>query len=243
MGQLRGAIRQISGWGLFIAAFAFGGCASPIEIKTAARAEVNLINALDEAVVNLQTGLTHFHEAQAARIREEGRALIARQAIDAAFPLTQKQQVKVTADKLFEEHKAAVQPWIDYAFRTPDFDASIERLEKRKEKIADPLLKAAIEKQLQDLKVQRLDAAAGKPKAVQDIEKIVLDDLAAEENAAKRADNLLDILRAQIGVMKNMAEKVDAWLAIDVTLTQEQADALKASLSAATKALQGGGKP
>ncbi len=242
MGQVRGAIRQISGWGLFIAAFAFGGCASPIEIKTAARAEVNLINALDEAVVNLQTGLTHFHEAQAARIREEGRALIARQAIDAAFPLTQKQQVKVTADKLFEEHKAAVQPWIDYAFRTPDFDASIERLEKRKETIADPLLKAAIEKQLQDLKVQRLDAAAGKPKAVQDIEKIVLDDLAAEEDAAKRADNLLDILRAQIGVMKNMAEKVDAWLAIDVTLTQEQADALKASLSA-TKALQGGGKP
>jgi len=242
MGQLSEAIRHISGWGVFIATFALVGCASPIEIKTAARAEVNLINALDEAVVNLQTGLAHFHGVQAARIREEGRALIARQAIDAAFPPTQT-QAKVTADKLFEEHKAAVQPWIDYAFQSPDLDASIERLEKRKEKVADPLLKAAIEKQLQDLKVQRLDATAGKPKVVQDIEKIVLDDLAAEENTAKRADNLLDILRAQIAVMKNMAEKVDAWLAIDVTLTQGQTDALKASLSAATKALQGGGKP
>jgi hypothetical protein len=226
-----------------MATIALVGCASPIEIKTAARAEVNLINALDEAVVNLQSGLTHFHEAQATRIREEGRVLIAQQAIDAAFPLTQTQQARVPADKLFEEHKAVVQPWIDYAFRTPDFDASIERLEKRKDKIADPLLKAATEKQLQDLKVQRLDATAGKPNAVRDIEKIVLDDLAEEATAAKRADNLLDILRAQIAVMKNMAEKVDAWLAIDVTLTQEQADALKASLSAATKALQGGGKP
>jgi hypothetical protein len=243
MRQSSKAIRQIAGWGLLIATIALVGCASPIEIKTAARAEVNLINALDEAVVNLQTGLTHFHEAQAARIREEGRVLIAQQAIDAAFPFTHEQPVKVTADKLFEKHKAAVQPWIDYAFRAPDFDASIERLEKRKEKITDPLLKAAIEKQLQDLKVQKMDATAGKPKPVQDIEKIVLDDLAAEEIAAKRVDDLLDILRAQIAVMKNMAEKVDAWLAIDVTMTPEQADALKASLSAATKALQGGGKP
>ena len=72
MGQLSEAIRHISGWGVFIATFALVGCASPIEIKTAARAEVNLINALDEAVVNLQTGLVHFHGVQAVRIREEG---------------------------------------------------------------------------------------------------------------------------------------------------------------------------
>ena len=71
----------------------------------------------------------------------------------------------------------------------------------------------------------------------------MLDDLAAEAKAATSVNDLLDILRAQIAVMKSMAQKVDAWVATDVTVTQEQADALKASLSAAAKALQGGGKP
>lgn len=243
MGQSSQTFRRYIGFGMLVATLGLVGCVSPIEIKTASRAEVSLISALDDAVVSLQTGLTQFHEAQAARIREEGRVLIAEQAIDAAFPFKQEQPTKVTADRLFEEHKVAVQPWIDYAFRAPDFDASIERLEKRKEKITDPLLKAALEKQLQDLRVQKADATTGKPKPVQDIEKIVLDDLTAEENAAKSVNDLFDILRAQIAVMKSMAEQVDAWLAIDVTVTQEQADALKKSLSAATKALQGGGKP
>lgn len=243
MGQLSQAFRRIVGWGILAATIALVGCVSPVEIKTASRAEVGLINALDDAVVKLQTGLIQFHEAKAARIREEGRVLIAQQAIDAAYPLKQEQPVRVTADKFFEDQKVAVQPWIDYAFRTPDFDASIERLERRKEKAGDPLMKAALEKQLEDLRVLKADATAGKPKPVQDIEEIVQDDLAAEEKAAKRLDDLLDILRAQIAVMKSMAEKVDAWLATDVTVTQAQADALRTSLSAATKALQGGDKP
>ena len=243
MGEANQAFRRIVGRGLFVATILLVGCVSPIEIKTASHAEVGLIDALDSAVGNLQTGLTQFHEAQAARIREEGRMLIAQQAIDVAFPLKLGQPVRVTADRLFNEQRTAVQPWIDYAFQAPDFDASIERLEKRKEKATDPLLKAALEKQLQDLRVQKVDATAGKPQPVQDIEKIVLDDLAAEAKAATSVNDLLDILRAQIAVMKSMAQKVDAWLATDVTVTQEQADALKASLSAAAKALQGGGKP
>jgi len=232
-------LRRIMGWGALLLTIAFCGCASPSEIKTASRAEIGLINALDDAVGALQTGLAQFHQAQAVRIREEGRMLIAQQAIDVAFPLTQGNPTRVTADRLFEEQRAAVQSWIDYAFQAPDFNGQMERLQKRKAKAADPLLRAALEKQLQDLTVQKADATAGKPQAVQDIEKIVLDDLAAEAKAAASVSDLLDILRAQIAVMKGMAEKVDAWLAIDVTVTQQQADALRTSLSAATKALRG----
>lgn len=243
MGEANQAFRRNVRCGLLGAIILLAGCVSPSEIKTASRAEVSLINALDGAVTSLQTGLTQFHAEKTARIREEGRVLIAQQAIDAAFPLRQQQPVMVTADRLFEEQRVAVQPWIDYAFQAPDFDASIKTLEKRKERASDPLLKATFEKQIQDLMVQQADATAGKPKPVQDIEKIVLDDLAAEENAARSVHDLLDILRAQIAVMQSMAEKVDAWLAIDVTVTQQQADALRTSLSAATKALQGGAKP
>jgi hypothetical protein len=243
MRQPRQDLRVIAGWGLLGATMLLAGCVSPVEIKTASRAQVTLINGLDDAVSNLQTGLTQFHAGKTARIREEGRVLIAQQAIDVAFPLKREQPVMVTADRLFEEQKVAVQPWIDYAFQAPDFDSSIKTLEKRKEQATDPLLRAAFDKQLQDLKVQKGDATAGKPKPVQDIEKIVLDDLAAEDNAARSVNDLLNILRAQIAVMKSLAEKVDAWLAIDVTVTQQQADALRTSLSAATKALQGGGKP
>ncbi|HWT77468.1 MAG TPA: hypothetical protein VN648_01545 [Candidatus Methylomirabilis sp.] len=236
-------LRRIMGWGLLLLTIAFCGCASPSEIKTASRAEIGLISALDDAVGALQTGLAQFHQTQAARIREEGRMLIAQQAIDVAFPLTQGNPTRVTADRLFEGQRTAVQPWIDYAFQAPDFDAQMERLQKRKAKAADPLLRAALEKQLQDLTVQKADATARKPQPVQDIEQIVLDDLAAEAKTAASVSDLLDILRAQIAVMKSMAEKVDAWLAIDVTVNQQQADALRTSLSTATKALHGRERP
>jgi hypothetical protein len=42
--------------------------------------------------------------------------------------------------------------------------------------------------------------------------------------------------------MKSIATKVDAWLAIDVSVSEEQADSLKKALVGAGKQLGGGGK-
>jgi hypothetical protein len=40
--------------------------------------------------------------------------------------------------------------------------------------------------------------------------------------------------------MKQMAVRIDAWLAIDVTVTQDQADALRQAVSSAAGSLGGG---
>jgi hypothetical protein len=214
------------------------GCATPIEIKNGSRAQVDLVGAMDGAVADLQKSVSQFHQAREARIREEGRILVARQAIDAAVTGARAED-PLTADQLFTDYKAQIQTWVDYAFQGPRIEEEIARLTKRIAEERDPIAKQAMTMNLEDLEVRRASLAA-KPPAVARLEKIVQDDLANEGKAAAAVDHALTVLRAQVALMKAMAARVDAWLAIDVTVTEEQADGLRQSFAEATRALGGG---
>jgi hypothetical protein len=213
-----------------------GGCVTPIEVKQASKAQLDLLTTLDGAVGDLQQSLDQFHKSKKARIQEEGRIWIARQAIETRFPKAPKRLV--TADDLFEAHKTAVQPWIDYAFLADDVQAAITRIDERLNAVKDPAVQTQLTLEKQDW--QRLQQElAKKPEAVKQIEDVIVADLNDENKTATNVNNLLEILRAQVVLMKQLAARVDAWLAIDVTVTQEQADALKAGFSAAASALGG----
>lgn len=219
-----------------MALIAFGGCVTPIEVKQASKAQLELLGSLDSATSDLQQSLGQFHRSLEARIREEGRIWIARQAIEVAYPAGS--DATVTADALFNGHKESVQPWIDYAFLSEDIDATIARLQARRSKATDPALKIQLENEEQTWQRRKLFLVK-KPPAVKEIEAVIMDDLKSEMMTAADINKLLDILRAQIAVMKQMAGRIDAWLAIDVTVTQEQADALRQAFSDATASLRG----
>lgn len=215
---------------------ALGGCVTPIEVKQASKAQLELLTSLDDATGDLQQSLGQFHRSLEARIREEGRIWIAKQAIEVAYPAGS--DAMITADALFNGHKESIQPWIDYAFLSDDIDATIARLQQRKNKATDPALKIQLENEEQTWQRRKL-LLLKKPPAVKQIEAAIMDDLQGEMMTAAEIDKVLDILRAQIAVMKQIAGRIDAWLAIDVTVTQEQADALRQAFSAAAASMRG----
>ena len=219
----------------------FAGCTTPIEVKTASKAQLDLLTALDGAVSDLQQSFDQFHNAKEARIREEGRMLVARQAIAALYP-SNRPMKQMTADALFESYDANVQPWIDNAMALPDVEAQIVSLTKKIAATTDPVLKGRYTLALQDLQELRARLVRNKPAAVTEIEEVILADLSNERQTAQSVRHVLDILRSQIAVMKSIASKVDAWLAIDVNVSQEQADSLKDALVGARKAFAGDGQ-
>jgi hypothetical protein len=214
-----------------------GGCVAPIEVKQASKAQLELLTTLDTAASELQQSLGQFHQIIEARIREEGRIWIAKQAIEVAYPAAAA-EATVTADALFKGHRELVQPWIDYAFVSADIDATIARLQDRRRKATDPALQIQLDNEVLTWQNRKLGLAK-KPEAVKQIEAVIVDDLNGEGKTAEEINKVLVILRAQIALMKQMAARIDAWLAIDVTVTQEQADALRQAVSTAAGSLGG----
>jgi hypothetical protein len=216
---------------------ALGGCVTPIEVKQASKAQLDLITALDSAAADLQQSLAQFNQSIATRIREDGRIRIAAQAIEVAYP--QMSNADVTSDALFKGHEASVQPWIDNALISQDIDATIAQIQDQKKKTTNPALQIQLDNEEQDLQKRKL-SLANKPPQVREIEGVIVNNLNSQLKTATEINKVLDILRAQIAVMKQMAARVDAWLAIDVTVTQEQADALRAAFSAAASSVGAG---
>src|SRR5262249_44654311 len=110
--------------------------------------------------------------------------------------------------------------------------------QERRNKVTDPALKIQLDNEEQTWQRRKLFLTK-KPPAVKQIEATIMDDLNGEMMTAAEINKVLDILRAQIAVMKQMAGRIDAWLAIDVTVTEEQADALGQAFSAAATSLGG----
>ena len=231
-------ITVLATFGVLGIAMLFQGCATPIEIKKASVAQVELIDSVDSAVVNLQMALDQFHRDKRNRITEEGRMLIARNAINVAVS---KSNSMVTANQLFDTYEVKIEPWVNNAFEEPVIDERITALEKKIEAATDPVLKVAMQNDLDDLKLLRSNLK-NKPKPVKEIESIIMEDLENEKTTAKHNRKMLEILRAQVALMKAMHGKVDAWLAIDVTVTQDQADALKDSFGSAYQEIKGGNR-
>jgi hypothetical protein len=230
------------------------GCATPPEVKTASRAQLELVDALDKAVADLQRGIDRFHDAKLRKTKEEGRILIARQAIDVAAG-DPRNPPQVSADQLFLKFEADVAPWIDYAFTSETVEksiaehrAKIARIDKslqgsdldesKRQSLA--VLKNSLTNDLDDLRL--LEARlTNKPPDVVEIEKVIEDDLQRERKSQDRVSLLLTVLREQIANMRAMAARVDSWLAIDVTVDQEQVDALEKAYREASAALDKGG--
>ncbi len=217
------------------------GCATPIEVKTASKAQLTVIDALDTAIGDLKQAFDQFHSDKEARIQEEGQMLVARQAIATLYPQNRPMK-QIIADALFESYNTNVRPWIDNALLWRDIDSQIASLTKQIAGTTDPALKGRYTLALQDLQEVRARIVKNKPAPVAEIEEVIADDLDRERHTANDIDRLLASLRSQIAVMKSMATKVDAWMALDVSVSQEQADSLKQALIGAGKQLGAGGK-
>jgi len=207
------------------------GCVStPIEIKTASRKQLELIDSLDQAAADLQAALDRFHSDNETLITQEGRMLIARQAIDLA--VSSAGGDTVTADQLLQIYKTEIEPWIDNAFRSSSLEARVTQLQERISATTDPIARNGLEMKLDDL---RLDLArlGNKPPPVVALEAVIKKDLNDETKTAERNRLMLEILRSQIALIKTMQTRVDTWLSIDVTLTQDQIDSLKSAYTTA----------
>ena len=210
---------------LLATAMLMQGCATPIEVKNASKAQIELIKAVDDAVVNLQTSFDQFHKQKQDRIIETGRMRIAQKAIEAAIPGT---STTVNADNLFLRYHKNIQPSKDYAFI--DFDAEIKRLEEKINSTDNEKLKASLIHCRNDLKTIK-STLPPKPLEVEKTESIYKAAFENEANTAERTHLMLEILRKQVALMKVMHGKVDSWLAIDVSPTQDQVNALQKNIT------------
>src|SRR5262249_39303276 len=141
-------------------AAALGGCVTPIEVKQASKAQLELLNTLDSATADLQQSLAQFNRNIEARTREEGRIWVAKQAIEVAIPASSN--AMVTSDDLFKSYKQSVQPWIDYAFLSNDIEATIAALKERRTKATNPALQVQLDNEVLTWERRKL-TLAGQP--------------------------------------------------------------------------------
>ena len=210
------------------------GCATPPEIKRASQEQLRLLNTLDESVEALQQGVSKFYRDKEALIRHEGLVRLARQAIAA---VAEKDHMPVTADQLLRISQEEIQPWLDYAFRAPSLETAIQRMQGKLDREPDPVKKAALQLDVNDLRLRQAQLAR-KPAAVAASERIVLANLSELEMTQRQVEARLRLLREQVGLMRALAHTIDAWLAADVTASQEQIDAFQEALRAAIPAFK-----
>lgn len=209
------------------------GCVTPIEIKNASKAQLELIDTVDQAVKDLRSSIEQLHRDQEALMREEGRMLIARQAVDIATDRSQE----ITADQLYELFNEKIQPSIDFAFETTVVEQALEDLQKRIDDAPNAIVRLTLEGERDKLR-EKEAVLTSRPAAVKDLEFGLAQDIEREQETAAAVAGNLKILRAQVALMKAMHSRVDAWLAIDVTVSQDQIDSLKDAFDKARQAMQ-----
>lgn len=219
-------------------ALGVGACTTPLEVTSASERQLALIEALDAAVSDLDDGLRELHSQNSALIRREGRILIAREAIDSALAERSEEaegSESVSAEDLFDTYRSAIEPWIDGAFRGPEVEAWIHRLEEKLRAAESPIERDSIALELQDARLEAAELAA-KPPDVAMVEGDILAELSGELEAMERARRDLAVLRGQLALMRVLHERVDEWLRLDLTLTGERIDELAALLDEQTRA-------
>lgn len=215
-------------------ALALQGCSTPSEIKRASQKQLELIGALDTAVRELQASVDQFHRDQASLIRIEGRMQIAK----AAVLLATDEDADTTADELFKMFENEVHPWILGAFAGPIIASRIASLEQRIQQATSAAVRQQLTIELNRLRVQQAQQSQ-KPETVARVEETVQGQLNAEFAIAANVRKNLELLRAQIALMKVMQTRVDDWLSIDLSPSQEQIDGLTRSIAEAKQALSG----
>ncbi len=212
------------------------GCATPAEIKTASKTQLALTKSLDDAVKDLDAAVGSFHRDQADLIRTEGRMRIARQAVLIAVA----EDDEVEADDLFEIYKSEIYPWIYGAYSGPLIATRIENIEKALARDLEPEVRIKLQKNLNELRI--LQANLGqKPPKLAELEDTILDNLANVTSTRADVSKTLKLLRVQIALMKAMQTRIDDWLSIDVSPSQDQINGLLKSIGEARTAMKGEG--
>ena len=223
-------------WCLAATVLLLQGCATPAEIKAASKTQLALIDSLDGAVGDLNSAINKFHRDQADLIRTEGRMRIAKQAVLLAVG----EDAKVEADDLFDIYKSDIYPWIAGAYSGPLIDQRIKNIEKVLAKDLEPDVRVKLRKNLNELRIARASQSA-KPPDLDDLEQIILQNLENVASTEASVAETLELLRVQIALMKAMQTRIDDWLSIDVSPSQEQIDGLIKSFGEARTAIKGGG--
>jgi len=215
------------------------GCATPSAIKTASKAQCELIGELDQSLQSLECGLVQFHEDSQEQIRQVGHVLIAKQAINAiveAGGVPTTTNGTTTVDTLFENSNTKIRPFVDNAF----FDAGrITQLTEAMNATTNDVLRNLLLAKVNALKRKRADLSA-KPPAVADLESKMEEEIATLQKTERDIQAILDVVRAQASLMKVVATTIDAWLDQDVTITKAQADNLETAVINGQKGIGGG---
>ena len=255
--------------GLALAALA-GGCASPPDVKQASARQLELLAELDRAVRAFEEGRLAELESGEGQMLEVGRVRVARAAIAAAAP---NERDVGRADDVFDVQRAQVALWIDHAMEEQVIADALSRYTKELQECDAELAtlaalqgpeadaaaakvaalkvrRSVIEANRQDWDDRRIsfgeelkDSGMSKPPGVRGAEDEAIEGRQSSRRVRLLVLRELTFLREQIGLMTSFAGTVDQWLGIDVTVSQEQADELRASLLGAIQAIQAERQP
>lgn len=214
------------------------GCTTPVDVKSASQKQLELISAMDSATVKLQSALDQFYQDKEMLILEYGRSQIAKEAIDVAIT---DGNAEISVDDLFNAYNKDIAPWIENAFTSTKVDNELAKLNKQIQSEKNITHKIALEIKRDDLQLRKKKLTK-MPDSVKKLDKILTASLTNVQKTSKQNHEMLDALRTHIGIMKNMQEKINAWLAIDITPSQEQIDSLRSTLVSGTKSIEGGAK-
>lgn len=226
------------------------GCRTPADVKMAADKQVRLIGETRSAADQLRSALGTYADEKEAGIETYGRMILARQAIDVAVEESGRH---VTADQLFELSNARIRPWVDQSFRRAALAAEerslrteLEGLDQRIAASEDDASRARLElargrvsQQLDDVRLKLAEQPEA-PAPVAELEAVIAANLEDVRFTRAVTNDRLRLLMHQIEVMGMTAETVRNWLAIDVTLTQEQIDQLAEAYESGSRGIREG---
>jgi hypothetical protein len=204
------------------------GCATPAAIKQASRSQLELIKTVDSAVQDFSAALGRYYTDKENLIKQEGHMKLARQAIESSLTDTKKAE-KVGV--LYDIYQDKVERYIDYGLDKDELTARQLDLEKKLEKESGLVEKAVISIQLDNM-----------PEPVKNLASAFNGEIRAVRSTSEENLKMLGLLRSQLALMLTLQEKVDAWLSIDVSITQDQANAMEKTFIDAYNGLSGGQK-
>jgi hypothetical protein len=214
------------------------GCATPTVIKEASKAQLELIKTVDSAVGDFRTALGKYYDDEEKLIVQAAHAKLAQQAIESV--LTGAPKAKKVG-KLYDIYQDKVELYIDYGLDKDALETRKADLEKKLEKESRPIEKASISIQLDNIR-QQLAELSNMPELVKNLANGFNSEIQNVQSTSEQNLKMLDLLRSQLALMLTLQEKVDAWLSIDVSITQDQANAMEKTFIDAYNGLSGGQK-
>jgi hypothetical protein len=201
-----------------------------------------LIGELGQSLQALENGLVQFHKDNEEQIRQVGHVLIAQQAINVIVEsggAPKTTNGTTTVDTLFETLNAKIRPFVDYAFSDRDLTNAIKQWTDARNAATNDVARNLLLVKVRDLQVKRAELS-GKPPAVAELEGVMEDEIARQQQTEEEIKAILDVVRAQAGLMKVVATTIDAWLDQDVAITKAQADNLESAIINGQKSIGGG---